>query len=43
MKMKIELSDKYITEIEAMKRKHCLELEQLRAQLSEEHSKGRMV
>ncbi|XP_050195299.1 pericentrin isoform X2 [Myiozetetes cayanensis] len=39
MKMKMDLSDKCITEIEAMKRKHCLELEQLRAQLSEEHFK----
>ncbi|XP_063256253.1 pericentrin isoform X3 [Prinia subflava] len=38
MKMKMDLSDKYVTEIEAMKRKHCLELEQLRARLSE-HSK----
>lgn len=43
MKMKMDLSDKYVTETEAMKRKHCLELEQLRARLSEEHSKGRMV
>lgn len=42
MKMKMDLSDKYITEIEEMKRKHCLELEQLRAQLSEEHIKGKM-
>ncbi|XP_017693575.1 PREDICTED: pericentrin isoform X6 [Lepidothrix coronata] len=39
MKMKMDLSDKCMTEIEAMKRKHCLELEQLRAQLSEEHFK----
>ncbi|XP_014804722.1 PREDICTED: pericentrin [Calidris pugnax] len=39
MKMKMDLSDKYITEIEEMQRKHCLELEQLRAQLSEEHIK----
>ncbi|XP_068877985.1 pericentrin isoform X7 [Aphelocoma coerulescens] len=39
MKMKMDLSDKYVTETEAMKRKHCLELKQLRAQLSEEHSK----
>ncbi|XP_076198080.1 pericentrin isoform X2 [Aptenodytes patagonicus] len=38
-KMKMDLSDKYITEIEEMKRKHCLELEQLRARLSEEHIK----
>lgn len=43
MKMKMDLSDKYVTETEAMKRKHCLELEQLRDRLSEEHSKGRMV
>lgn len=40
LKMKMELSDKYIAEIEEMKRKHCLELEQLRARLSEEHIKG---
>uniref|UniRef100_A0A8C3V320 Pericentrin n=1 Tax=Catharus ustulatus TaxID=91951 RepID=A0A8C3V320_CATUS len=39
MKMQMDLSDKHVTEIEAMKRKHCLELEQLQAQLSEEHSK----
>ncbi|NXI66860.1 PCNT protein, partial [Anseranas semipalmata] len=39
MKMKMDLSDKYIAEIEEMKRKHCLELEQLRARLSEEHIK----
>ncbi|XP_074002021.1 pericentrin [Numenius arquata] len=39
MKMKVDLSDKYIKEIEEMQRKHCLELEQLRAQLSEEHIK----
>ncbi|XP_027559007.1 pericentrin isoform X3 [Neopelma chrysocephalum] len=39
MKMKMDLSDKCMTEIEAMKRKHSLELEQLRAQLSEEHFK----
>lgn len=43
MKMKMDLSDKYITEIEEMKRKHCLELEQLRARLSEEHIKGKMI
>ncbi|XP_056352180.1 pericentrin isoform X3 [Oenanthe melanoleuca] len=39
MKMQMDLSDKHVTEIEALKRKHCLELEQLQAQLSEEHSK----
>ncbi|XP_042677837.1 pericentrin isoform X6 [Centrocercus urophasianus] len=39
LKMKMDLSDKYIVEIEEMKRKHCLELEQLRARLSEEHIK----
>ncbi|KAL9847870.1 pericentrin isoform 3-T3 [Geothlypis trichas] len=39
MKMKMDLSEKYATEIEALKRKHGLELEQLHAQLSEEHSK----
>ncbi|XP_014747205.1 PREDICTED: pericentrin isoform X6 [Sturnus vulgaris] len=39
MKMQMDLSDKHVTEIEAMKKKHCLELEQLQAQLSEEHSK----
>ncbi|XP_074728480.1 pericentrin isoform X8 [Strix uralensis] len=39
MKMKMDLSDKCITEIEDMKRKHSLELEQLRACLSEEHIK----
>ncbi|XP_062362653.1 pericentrin [Cinclus cinclus] len=39
MKMQMDLSDKHATEIEAMKRNHCLELEQLHAQLSEEHSK----
>ncbi|XP_016155235.1 PREDICTED: pericentrin [Ficedula albicollis] len=38
-KMQMDLSDKHVTEIEAMKRKHCLELEQLQAKLSEEHSK----
>lgn len=43
MKMQMDLSDKHVTEIEAMKRKHCLELEQLQARLSEEHSKGRML
>ncbi|KAM4626955.1 pericentrin [Discoglossus pictus] len=35
--MKMDLSDRYISEIEALKTKHCLELEQLRARLSEEH------
>ncbi|XP_061204108.1 pericentrin isoform X2 [Neopsephotus bourkii] len=39
MKMKMDLSEKYRTEIEEMKRKHFLELEQIRAQLSEEHLK----
>ncbi|XP_054133613.1 pericentrin isoform X10 [Melozone crissalis] len=39
MKMKMDLSDKYATEIEALKRKHALELEQLHAQLSEQQSK----
>ncbi|XP_040461098.1 pericentrin isoform X15 [Falco naumanni] len=39
MKMKMDLSDKFITETEEIKRKHCLELEHLRAQLSEEHIK----
>ncbi|XP_041343627.1 pericentrin isoform X4 [Pyrgilauda ruficollis] len=39
MKMKMDLSDKYAAEIEALKRKHGLELEQLHAQLSEEQSK----
>ncbi|XP_050843489.1 pericentrin isoform X2 [Serinus canaria] len=39
MKMKMDLSDKYAAEIEALKRKHGLELEQLHAQLSEQHSK----
>ncbi|KAI1237005.1 hypothetical protein IHE44_0014257 [Lamprotornis superbus] len=39
MKIQMDLSDKHVTEIEAMKKKHCLELEQLQAQLSEEHSK----
>ena len=43
MKMKMDLSDKYIAEIEEIKRKHCLELEQLRARLSEEHIKGKMI
>lgn len=43
MKMQMDLSEKHVTEIEAMKRKHCLELEQLQARLSEEHSKGRML
>lgn len=42
MKMKKDLSDKYIVEIEEMKRKHCLELEQLRARLSDEHIKGKI-
>lgn len=41
--MKMDLSEKYATEIEALKRKHGLELEQLHAQLSEEQSKGRMA
>ncbi|XP_053554864.1 pericentrin isoform X2 [Bombina bombina] len=35
--MKMDLSDRYIFEIEALKKKHCLELEQLRAKLCEEH------
>ncbi|XP_059724313.1 pericentrin isoform X8 [Haemorhous mexicanus] len=39
MKMKMDLSDKYAAEIEALKRKHGLELEQLHAQLSEQQSK----
>ncbi|XP_064371498.1 pericentrin isoform X2 [Dromaius novaehollandiae] len=39
MKMKMDLSDKYIAEIEEIKKRHCLELEQLRARLSEEHIK----
>lgn len=42
MKTKKDLSDKYIVEIEEMKRKHCLELEQLRARLSDEHIKGKI-
>ncbi|TFJ99907.1 calmodulin-binding transcription activator 2 [Platysternon megacephalum] len=37
MKMKMDLSDRYILEIEELKKKHCLDLEQLRAKLSEEH------
>ncbi|KAH0621758.1 hypothetical protein JD844_023379 [Phrynosoma platyrhinos] len=37
MKMKMDLSDKYTSEIEQLKRKHCLGLEQLRAKISEEH------
>ncbi|KAH1164837.1 hypothetical protein KIL84_006146 [Mauremys mutica] len=39
MKMKMDLSDRYISEIEELKKKHCLDLEQLRAKLSEEHIK----
>nr|XP_008120308.1 PREDICTED: pericentrin [Anolis carolinensis] len=37
MKVKMDLSDRYISEIEQLKRKHCLGLEQLRAKISEEH------
>uniref|UniRef100_A0A8C5Q5F6 Pericentrin/AKAP-450 centrosomal targeting domain-containing protein n=1 Tax=Leptobrachium leishanense TaxID=445787 RepID=A0A8C5Q5F6_9ANUR len=37
LNMKMELSDQYISQIEAIKKKHSLELEQLRARLSEEH------
>ncbi|XP_060087522.1 pericentrin [Heteronotia binoei] len=37
MKMKMDLSDRYTHEIEELNRKHCLNLEQLRAKLSEEH------
>ncbi|XP_066488272.1 pericentrin isoform X2 [Tiliqua scincoides] len=37
MKMKMDLSDRYTSEIEELKRKHCLSLEQLRAKISEEH------
>ncbi|XP_061463584.1 pericentrin isoform X3 [Rhineura floridana] len=39
MKMKMDLSDRYTSEIEQLKRKHCLGLEQLRATMSEEHLK----
>ncbi|XP_053138968.1 pericentrin isoform X2 [Hemicordylus capensis] len=37
MKMKMDLSERYASEIEELKRKHCLNLEQLRARISEEH------
>ncbi|XP_042327115.1 LOW QUALITY PROTEIN: pericentrin [Sceloporus undulatus] len=37
MKMKMDLSDRYTSEIEQLKRKHCLGLEELRAKISEEH------
>lgn len=43
MKMKLELSDRCTTEIEELKRKHCLSLEQLRAKISEEHLRGKIV
>ncbi|XP_065418318.1 pericentrin isoform X4 [Chrysemys picta bellii] len=39
MKMKMDLSDRYISEIKELKKKHCLDLEHLRAKLSEEHIK----
>ncbi|KAM8934137.1 pericentrin [Pelodytes ibericus] len=37
LKMKLDLSDQYVTEIESLKKKHSLDLEHLRARLSEEH------
>ncbi|XP_063286110.1 pericentrin isoform X2 [Pelobates fuscus] len=37
LNMKMELSDRYRSEIDVLKKKHSLELEQLRARLSEEH------
>ncbi|XP_053327936.1 pericentrin [Spea bombifrons] len=37
LNMKMDLSERYLTEMEALKRKHSMELEQLRAKLSEEH------
>ncbi|XP_066431819.1 pericentrin isoform X2 [Eleutherodactylus coqui] len=35
--LKLDLSEKYASEIEKLKKRHCLELEQLRAKLSEKH------
>lgn len=43
MKMKVDLSDRYTSEIEELKRKHCLSLEELRAKISEEHLRGEIV
>ncbi|XP_069589372.1 pericentrin isoform X2 [Ranitomeya imitator] len=37
LNLKMDLSEKYTSEIEALKKKHCLDLEKLRARLSEEH------
>ncbi|XP_073433634.1 pericentrin isoform X2 [Dendrobates tinctorius] len=37
LNLKMDLSEKYTSEIEALKKKHCLDLEKLRAKLSEEH------
>ncbi|XP_078537562.1 pericentrin isoform X6 [Lissotriton helveticus] len=37
LNLKLELSDQCISEIETLKKKQCLELEQLRAQLSGQH------
>ncbi|XP_073489796.1 pericentrin isoform X2 [Aquarana catesbeiana] len=39
LNMKMDLSDKYTYEIEKLKRRHSLEMEQLKARLSEEHIK----
>ncbi|XP_034995733.2 pericentrin isoform X2 [Zootoca vivipara] len=36
-KMRMDLSDRFTYEMEQLKRKHCLSLEQLRAKMSEEH------
>ncbi|XP_077128519.1 pericentrin isoform X2 [Ranitomeya variabilis] len=37
LNLRMDLSEKYTSEIEALKKKHCLDLEKLRARLSEEH------
>ncbi|XP_044159306.1 pericentrin isoform X1 [Bufo gargarizans] len=40
LNLRNDLLEKYSSEIETFKKKHCLELEQLRARLSEEHTRG---
>ncbi|KAG8432539.1 hypothetical protein GDO86_016975 [Hymenochirus boettgeri] len=37
LNMEMDLSERYISEMESLKKRHCLELEQLRARLSEKY------
>lgn len=40
LQVRTDLADRYFSEIQELKNKHSLELEQLKARLSESHVKG---